>query len=635
MPSQFFGLNIAYTGLLASNASLNTTANNISNVQTDGYSRQKVVQQAANALRVFQTYGCAGAGVETLAIERIRDDFYDTKYWNNNAKFGEYSFKQYYMKQVENYFTDDVTTPGFKTIFDQMTNGLQEILKNAGSVTAKSQFVSFAQSLTEYFNNLSGNMKELQKDVNQEIKLKVDEMNSLAAEIATLNKQINIIEMGGGTANELRDRRTLLVDQLSEIVDVKTEEIPIKDTNHPDRDTGATRYIVSIAGEQVLVDGNEYNGLECVARKSYEKVNQSDIDGLYDVYWDNGQSFNLYNAVMGGALRGLVEMRDGNNEEAFGGIVSGIGKDAAGNSTVTVEVGKDFLQDLNKCNLSDSGGKITLGNQVFYYDSWSYSKVKDAAGNETYTYTFTLSSDTAKNGRPVTNDRVGGAASIGVNLNYQGIPYYMKQMNEWVRTFAQHVNDILGSGYDAYGAPGNPLFTGDMAADDMQYDFSNADYRYDLPLADGSSVTVNVTDPSYYWLTADNFNVLEAMVKDADLLATRKEESNGADDYSVLTDLKNMFTDKNKMSFRGCNSSEFLQCILADVALNANRANTFCANYENISKSIDTQRLSISGVDEDEEAANLVRFQNGYSLAAKMIQTLTEVYDKLILDTGV
>lgn len=635
MPSQFFGLNIAYTGLLASNASLNTTANNISNVQTDGYSRQKVVQQAANALRVFQTYGCAGAGVETLAIERIRDDFYDTKYWNNNAKFGEYSFKQYYMKQVENYFTDDVTTPGFKTIFDQMTSGLQEILKNAGSVTAKSQFVSFAQSLTEYFNNLSGNMKELQKDVNQEIKLKVDEMNSLAAEIATLNKQINIIEMGGGTANELRDRRTLLVDQLSEIVDVKTEEIPIKDTNHPDRDTGATRYIVSIAGEQVLVDGNEYNGLECVARKSYEKVNQSDIDGLYDVYWDNGQSFNLYNAVMGGALRGLVEMRDGNNEEAFQGIVSEIGKDAAGNSTVTVEVGKDFLQDLNKCNLSDSGGKITLGNQVFYYDSWSYSKVKDAAGNETYTYTFTLSSDTAKNGRPVTNDRVGGAASIGVNLNYQGIPYYMKQMNEWVRTFAQHVNDILGSGYDAYGAPGNPLFTGDMAADDMQYDFSNADYRYDLPLADGSSVTVNVTDPSYYWLTADNFNVLEAMVKDADLLATRKEESNGADDYSVLTDLKNMFTDKNKMSFRGCNSSEFLQCILADVALNANRANTFCANYENISKSIDTQRLSISGVDEDEEAANLVRFQNGYSLAAKMIQTLTEVYDKLILDTGV
>ena len=89
MPSQFFGLNIAYTGLLASNAALNTTSNNIANVQTEGYSRQQVKQQASNALQVFQTYGCAGAGVETLAIERIRDEFYDGKYWENNQKVGE------------------------------------------------------------------------------------------------------------------------------------------------------------------------------------------------------------------------------------------------------------------------------------------------------------------------------------------------------------------------------------------------------------------------------------------------------------------------------------------------------------------------------------------------------------------
>ena len=63
MPSQFFGLNIAYTGLLASNAALNTTANNIANADTEGYSRQQVRQQAANPLRVFQTYCCAGTCV--------------------------------------------------------------------------------------------------------------------------------------------------------------------------------------------------------------------------------------------------------------------------------------------------------------------------------------------------------------------------------------------------------------------------------------------------------------------------------------------------------------------------------------------------------------------------------------------
>ena len=110
MPSQFFGLNIAYKGLLASNAALNTTANNIANVQTDGYSRQRVVQQASRAIRVFQTYGCAGAGVDTLAIERVRDEFYDTKYWNNNANAGEYDIKQYYMKQIEAYYSMIVAT---------------------------------------------------------------------------------------------------------------------------------------------------------------------------------------------------------------------------------------------------------------------------------------------------------------------------------------------------------------------------------------------------------------------------------------------------------------------------------------------------------------------------------------------
>ena len=125
------------------------------------------------------------------------------------------------------------------------------------------------------------------------------------------------------------------------------------------------------------------------------------------------------------------------------------------------------------------------------------------------------------------------------------------------------------------------------------------------------------------------------MVADADLLATRKDASDGVEQYDVLTEIQDMLNDKTKMSYRGSKAGEFLQCILSDVALNASNANTFATNYENISKSVDNQRISISGVDEDEEAVNLVKYQNGYNLASKMIQTLTEVYDRLILQTGV
>lgn len=639
MPSQFFGLNIAYTGLLASNAAMNTTSNNIANVQTEGYSRQQVTQQASNALRVFQTYGCAGAGVETLAIERIRDEFYDGRFWDNNALLGEYDMKQYYMQQLETYFDDDGKSTGFKTNFDQlMITGLQALLKDPISATAKSQFVGYAGALTDYFNGMAGNLEKVQKDINQEIKLKVDQINSLAGEIASLNKQINTIELAGTKANELRDRRTLLIDELSKIVDVEVKETPIIDANNENRETGANRYMVKIAGGQMLVDGSDYNGLECVARTSYEKVNQTDIDGLYEIYWSDGQKFNLYNASMGGDLAGLIQMRDGNNGENFTGQVTATGTtttaDGKTHDTVTVKVTKAYLQDLNKCNLSDQGGIIDLGNQEFYYDSWEYTCEYDANGNATYSYTFTLS-DSEKNPRGITNDRVGKKAEIGTDLSYQGIPYYMNQMNEWIRTFSQKFNDILTSGYSGNGDPGVKMFTGNKATGGEQFLLDDAAKRYDKQEKKNSKVTVKVNDDSYYRLTAKNFDILDAMEQDPSLMANRKNASDGVEQNDLLNDLKNLATDKSKMSFRGNSASEFLQCILSDVALNASRANTFYASFKDISGTIDNQRLSISGVDEDEEAVNLVKYQNGYNLASKMIQTLTEIYDRLILETGV
>lgn len=666
MPSQFFGLNIAYTGLLASNAALNTTSNNIANVQTEGYSRQQVKQQASNALQVFQTYGCAGAGVETLAIERIRDEFYDGKYWDNNQKVGEYSMKQYYMQQIEAYFDDNGKNAGFKTVFDQfMITGMEELLKTPDSATAKSQFVGYAGALTEYFNGLAGNLETLQKDVNLEIKLKVDEINSLAGEIATLNKQINTIELSGTNANELRDRRALLLDQLSEIVDIETIETPITDSNNPERETGGNRFMVKIAGGQVLVDASEYRGLECVARTNYEKINQTDIDGLYEIYWEDGQKFNLYNAAMGGALRGLIQMRDGNNGENFTGLVTGIGTtNQDTQDTVTIQVDKHYLVDLNKCNLSDQGGIINLGNQQFYYDSWEYTCSFDDNGEAVYSYTFILS-DKEKNPLRLTNDRVNKVAEIGDSLAYQGIPYYMNQMNEWLRTFSQKFNDILMSGYDSNNNPGSMMFTANLTTEDEQYDFPAEDrfdtFTYEVYLervdelkqeymaVDASlseedalarakqdaAMKVATADDSYYRMTAKNVAILAAMELNPDTLANKFSQGDGVEQNDLLVALKDMANDKNKMSFRGCSSSEFLQCVLSDIALNAQRANTFHKSFSDVAGTIDMQRISISGVDEDEEAVNLVKYQNGYNLASKMIQTLTEIYDRLILETGV
>lgn len=610
MPSQFFGLYIAGSGLRASNAALNTTANNISNSQTTGYSRQVVTQEANNALRTFTTYGCAGAGVDTIAIERVRDEFYDVKYWNNQTKLGNYEVKQYYMTSIEDYFNDD-NSSGFKSLFNKMQASLQSLTTDSNSTAAKKQFISGMNALTDYFNDMYGNLQELQNDTNLEIKQTADQINSIAEKLATLNKQINVVELSGGTANELRDQRDKLIDELSLYVNVEAKEYPITDPNNPSRETGGHTYVVTIAGGQMLVNGSDYNSLVCTARSTSEKVNQSDIDGLYDIYWENGNEFSLTNAQLGGRLAGLVQMRDGNNGNNFTGTCIGVDrvtKDGKTNSVATIAVTSEMLKDMNKCNLSDTGGVITIGNQKYYYSSWEYN------GDGTYKFTM----DDEKCDQILTSAQVQSDVKIGSAIDYQGIPYYISQMNEFVRSFSQAVNNLISGGFDVNGDEACYLLSGNTATGKTQYT------KGDLTDSNG-----------YYEVTAGNIGIWSDLIADADLLGTRANKDNGVEECDNVKALISLLSDKSLFSFRNASASEFLETILADVALNTSDANTFCDTYGGLAKSIDNQRLSVSGVDEDEEAINLVKYQNSYTLASKMIQTLTEVYDRLILQTGV
>lgn len=606
MPSQFFGLYIAGSGLRAANAALNTTANNIANANTDGYSRQVVYQQANNALRVFTTYGCAGAGVDTLAIERVRDQFYNMKYWDNNCKMGEYEIKAYYCQTLEGYFTDNgAAGAGFRTIFNQMSNLLQGIIDNASSDTSKADFISSAKSLTDYFNNMYGNLQELQKDLNLEIKQTVDQINSLAEKISILNNQINTLEINGGTANELRDQREKLVDELSALVDVEIEDQTVYDPKDPTRDTGLSRYIVKIAGGQPLVDNNEYNSLSYEARPTSEKVNQSDADGLYRIFWKNGNEFKLDNSLMKGKLKGLVALRDGNNNANFKGKVKDTKAAADGSpAEVTIEVTEDYLKDMSKCTLSDTGGTINIGNVVYKYTGWKY--------NEDGTYTFYMEKD-------VPETMKGKDAFDSRGIDYQGIPYYMEQMNEWIRQFAAAVNKIFMDGTNAYNEDGCIFFTanknqgGQYGPDELNPDEGDGLYE----------------------LTAGNITIFEDLLNDAALLGTRSSATVGVEECAQIKELVELLSSKAKFSFRNGTAGQLLETLLSDVMLNASHAETSCSTYEGLRTTIDNQRISVSGVDEDEEAVNLVKYQNSYTLASKMIQTMTEIYDRLILQTGV
>ena len=609
MASTFFGLTIAGSALNSFQAAMNTTANNISNVNTKGYTRQQAVRYAAEALRVRERYGMAGSGVTTTEIIQTRDFYYDVKYWENNAKLGLYDSKLYYSQQVENFLLNDENIKGFTTIMDEMFGALDEVHKTPEDRDARQAFISKSQNLANFFHSMYIGLQQIQEDCNQEISTQVDQINGIAEKIALLNRQINVIELQGVNANELRDERALLIDELSDLVQVEVKETNVVDSQHPDVFTGATNYIVKING-QTLVDRFDYNTLEIVARE--KKVNQSDADGLYDVRWKGDNiPFNVSGKGCTGRMKALFDMRDGNNNEGFSGIVDSV---RAGQNGDIVTIKYPSITDINSMNMADDG-IITLNNTDYRYSGFSYNA-------DTQTYEFQLKRTLSVEEREDLNNR---KVNIGENIDAMGIPYYQAQCNSFLREFAKQLNNIQKSGVDIDGQPAGAFFVAGNASDGSEYDFADYD-------ANGSMSTFK---NDYYKLTAANVKVSNTLIKNPDKMATiSAEDYNNGVANQALTEAM-MKLKKDVKMFRGGAAEEFLKCLITDNSVDTQKSETFYNNYSNISETIIQKRMSISAVDEDEEALDMLRFQNAYNLASKMVQTLTEMYDRLILETGV
>ncbi|MCR4842575.1 MAG: flagellar hook-associated protein FlgK [Eubacterium sp.] len=662
MASTFFGLTIGESGLSTYQAAINTTANNIANVRTDGYSRQETIINAAEAMRTYMNYGTLGTGVQATAIEQVRDLYYDMKYQSTNAKYNNYDTKAYYLDQIQTYFQDDETVDGFSSIFSNMYTALESLNTDAAEYSKRQTYVGTAQSLCTYFNNMSTNLSDLQEEINEVIKTDVTAINTLAKKIAEVNEKINLVELTGENANELRDERALLIDELSQYVNVTTEEVVASDV------TGLKNYKVWINGS-LLVDTGEYNQLECVEREN--KVNQSDADNLVDIYWKDatGERTNtLFDPTIStadGSLKALFLMRDGNNGSYFNGTITDVSEytytDASSNTYTcnTVTISDPSLTSPDELTMA-SEGTIYLNGTAYDYDGFTL----DYSASEGYTYTFYLtpvsSSSSTIYDSVISTILTDGSNSayIGGDVDYMGIPYYQQQLNGFLREFMSSYNEIQLSGQDLYGEDGVAFYQAEdiYTSGSTLYDFS------DVTLNEGDALSTFTgthlidtysanSDTSsyyyYYFLTASNVIVNEDLVADANLVVTANyeddDENIAVDEDSGLVsnkDLSNLVDDFYDLCisdkvFRNTTADAFLQCIISDVAVDANEAENFQTNYENILNSITAQRTSVSGVDEDEEALDLVKYQNAYNLSSKLIQVLSEMYDRLISQTGV
>ncbi|HEX9062785.1 MAG TPA: flagellar hook-associated protein FlgK [Clostridia bacterium] len=537
MAGSFFGLNISIRGLYSAQRGLDVVNHNISNVNTPGYSRQQAVQTASQPLSVLDGTGMIGTGSEVNSVKRIRDEYLDYKYWSENVTQGEWDKKTELMSEVEATFNEP-SNSGFATVMNDFYNSLQSLAKDPSSKATRSIVKEKAVVLAKYFNNTSAHFDKLQADVNDQIKTKVDEVNSLGVQIEELNRQIYSAELTGNIANDLRDQRTNLVDKLSKIVNIQAGEVT--SGKLPDgRDD--KHFVISISGKN-LVDHYSISKLAFVPRTAGSELNKGDVPSLYEVKWADGNTID----IKGGEIKGCLDVRDGNEGSA---------PDA------------------------------------------SYT------GTETSTPVF------------------------------KGIPYYRKKLDEFVQQFAKSFNEGFG------GSPGHAdgyilsSTTADTTPSGIRF-FTMLDSSFN-PMSSATFVGGSLATPSlanYANITAKNFTVSSDIISDSGNIAVSSSggQVGNIDNLNSILSLRN-----NTHIFAEGAPEDFMKSLVSTLGVDSQEAKSISANQDAIIKQLDNRRLSDSGVSVDEEMTNLVKYQHAYNASAKMIQTMTEIYDTLINRLGV
>lgn len=228
MSSLFFGLEIAKRGLYASQAAMNVIGHNTANAETQGYTRQRVVlasidPASAAARLAAPPGGSVGGGVAIQRIDQIRDHFLDKQYRQEHAETGRWQTlaeQMNYVESILNEMGDQGITGTLAAFFDS----LSDLSVDPTSVELRTMVQQKGIILTETFNHYHRQLVTLQRTQNDNINVTVNRINDLTTAIAAHNKHIFTQELSGAKANDLRDKRNLMLDELSGLINIDYDE---------------------------------------------------------------------------------------------------------------------------------------------------------------------------------------------------------------------------------------------------------------------------------------------------------------------------------------------------------------------------------------------------------------------------
>ncbi len=557
-------LGIAVSGLMAFQRSIETTSHNIANVNTEGYSRQRV--ELDTRAPHYSGGGYVGSGVNITNIARSYDQFVNGQLRSSTAAFGEVDSFKSFASQVDNLLGDPST--GMEPAIEGFFKAANDVANDPSSITARSVMIDEANGLSHRFSMVNGRMEELRDQVNSDVKSTVKTINSYTKAIADLNKDISSAlgrANGEQQPNDLMDKRDLILTKLSELVDITV--LP--------QVSGMTSVVMK-NGQPLVMDAQEH--------KLGTQGNEFDPTKLEITLEPvSGPPQIITQQLSGGKLTGTIRFRD----EILDPAQQKLGAIAAAIAMELNEVHKDGY---------DLDGN--LGDPLFKFSGLNEVPALSVTSN---TGTATLTAAFGNNSADLdTSDYL---------LKYDATGYSLTRMSDdsVIPLTATGSPAILTATNPSDKLPGITLEIDSTPNVGDQF-FIRPSYRA------AANLTVNVTDPR--------------KIAAASSLAPDGVTALPGDNRNMLK-LADLMNDSAMFG----NSATFQEAyaqVVSKVGGLTHSADINAAAQAALLERATEDRENISGVNLDEEAANLIKFQQSYQAAAQSISTASSLFDSLI-----
>lgn len=623
MANSFAGIEIGKRSLMAHSTQIQTAGHNISNADTEGYSRQRVIVKSFEPiyrpdLERAMVPGQIGQGCDVESIKRIKDELLESRIVEQKNVESYWETRDKYYSMIESVYNEpnDVSV---RTNMDKFWQGWQELSTYPESDAARLAVVVRGQTLTNSIQQQYKSLRGIGDQINGDIEAVVKQVNDLSRQIASVNGEIVRSKGLGDNPNDLMDRRDLLVEKLSSLINITVTQ---KD---PDE------FMVHTDG-QIIVQGS-------LARQ-IETVGQLDNNGYGKLMWSDTK---LDAEFHGGTLGALVELRDKDirteiqslNTMAlnFADLVNDVHRNAIGkNNTTGLDffVQHDFVENVNG-NYDRNGDGVEDTSYIFRMTGTNALKMQEqiglsgtmtingASGNIDVAY---FSTDTVEDVINRINDSNGEVKAYLDRNSCLVLKATSSNGMENPDFVIRHVED---SGMFLTGYSG--ILQGSGA--DNAYDFNRAN-AVDV-LAGAQFAVSPVLNPSAYievnGLIQNDVSSVAAAFKNSQGFA-EPSDGRAAVEMAAIRNTKIMIGSQRTFD-------DYFADTITNVGLKGEQAQNQLATQNKIMGDLRDLRDSISGVNIDEELADIIKFQHGYNVAAKFISVQDELLDTLINRLGV